>query len=102
MIPEWLEMYVVVVVHVGIIPAVGYPLVWRWRGTWSHSRVGRALMRKAEALGILFVVSILNVWVPGVWWSYTYAVAVTWVVVTLYRQFGVLLLVLREQGRGDQ
>lgn len=99
--PLWLEWYVVALIHLGTIPAVGYPLVWRWRGTWSHSRVGRALMRKAEALGLLFVVSLANVWVPGVWWAYTYALVVTWVVVTLFRQFWVLLSVLRDHRRAE-
>lgn len=94
---RWLELYVVAVVHLGTIPAVLYPLHWRIaRPRWSGSRVGRALMRKAEALAVLFVVSVLNVWMPGEWWAPTYAATVTWVVYTITRQYLVLRSVLRE------
>lgn len=95
---KWLELYAITIVHLGTIPAVGYPLLWRLRGgDWHKSRVGRALMRKAEALAVLFVVSIVNVWVPGAWFVWVYCAALTWVVWTLTRQFVVLLSVLRER-----
>ena len=95
---RWLELYVITVVHLGLIPAVAYPLRWRLARTgWRESKVGRALMRKAEALALLFVVSVLNVWLPGAWWAPVYAVTVTYVVVTLWRQYRVLHSVLRER-----
>lgn len=95
---DWLRWYVIAVVHLGLIPAVLYPLQWRLARTpWRESRVGRALMRKAEALGLLFVVSVANVWLPGRWWAPVYALAVTYVAITLWRQYLVLRTVLREQ-----
>lgn len=94
-----LDWYVVAAVHLGLIPAVLYPLHWRWhRGGWERSRVGRALMRKAEALALLFAVAVAGVWLPGRWYAPVYAAAVTWVSVTLWRQYLVLRAVLREDG----
>jgi len=97
---HWLELFVVAIVHLGLIPAVAYPVHWRLNRTpWRESKVGRALMRKAEALALLFIVSVLNVWLPGVWWAPVYAITVTYVVVTLWRQYLVLRTVLRERAR---
>lgn len=94
---KWLELYVVAIVHLGLIPAVAYPLHWRLARTpWHRSRVGRALMRKAEALALLYVVSVANVWLPGRWWAPVYALTVTYVSATLWRQYLVLRAVLRE------
>lgn len=94
-----LELYVVAVVHLGLIPAVGYPLAWHIKGTWRDNRVGRALMHKAIALAALFVVSVLSLWVTGLWFAIPYALTVTAVVWTMFRQFVVLLSVLREERR---
>lgn len=95
-----LELYVVVLIHLGAIPAVGYPVAWALRGTYRQSRVGRALMFKAASLAALFVVSLLGIWFGhGTWWAWLYAATLTVVTVALFRQFAVLLQVLREQGR---
>lgn len=94
---SWLEVGVIAVVHIGLVPAVAYPLLWHLRATWHDSRIGRALMHKAVALAALFVVSVANVWLPGAWWAPVYAVTVTAVTWTLWRQFAVLRSVLRER-----
>lgn len=96
---KYLELYLVVLVHLATIPAVGYPLAWSRFGTWRNNRVGRALMFKAASLGALFTVAVAQWWLPWGWLSYLYAAVVTAVTVALFRQFYVLLSVLREQKR---
>lgn len=97
---KYLELYLVVVIHLGAIPAVGYPVAWAWRGTFRQNKVGRALMFKAVSLAVLFVVTLLGIWFGHpLWWVFLYVAAVTYVSVALWRQFLVLLVVLREYGR---
>lgn len=93
-----LDLYVVVIVHLGSIPAVAYPILYgRW-ADWRSSRVGRALMWKAVSLAALFVVSVANFWLPawGPFLLYPYALVVTAVTVALTRQVIVLIAVFRE------
>lgn len=94
---KWLELFVTVVVVLGTIPAVGYPLAWGLRGTWRGSPVGRALMFHAISMAALFLVSVLNLVLPGAWFLYVYTVTVTAVVATLFWQFVVLLSEQRKQ-----
>jgi hypothetical protein len=90
------ELYLVVVVHLAVAPAVAYPLLWSLHGTWSHNRVGRALMFKAASLGALFLVAVARFWLPVHLLSYLYAATVTTVAAALYWQLWVLVGVLRE------
>lgn len=97
---KYLELYLVVLIHLGTIPAVGYPVAWALRGTFRASKVGRALMFKAVSLASLFVTTVLGVWFDHPqWWYWLYTAVVTFVTVALWRQFLVLLVVLREYGR---
>lgn len=91
---KYLELYVVTIIHLGAIPAVLYPLVWHMRGKWRANRIGRALMHKAQALAVLFIISVAGIWIGhGTWWALVYAVTLTWVVWALWRQFVVLVQV---------
>lgn len=95
------EWYLVAVVHLALVPALGYPVAWGARGTWRRNRVGRALMYKAASLGGLFAVAVAKFWWPSTWLTYIYAAMVTLVALSLYRQFWVLLSVQHEAGKGD-
>lgn len=84
-----IEVYTLVVVHVGLIPAVGFPLFYR-RSPWRSTEVGKALMLKGAALAALFVVSIVGFWWPFPGYDYIYAAMLTLVVLGITYQFLVM------------
>lgn len=98
---KWLTLYVVVIVHLGLIPAVAYPLLYHLYANWRGSRVGRALMFKALALAGLFVVSVAGFWLPWQWLQWVYAAVVTAVTLALSRQVFVLVSVFRDHRPTD-
>lgn len=93
--PDWLEFYIITVVHIGAVIAVGAPLDYR-RSTWSDTEVGRAQMAKWVCLAALFLISILNFWWPfGDGWWYIYAFVLTAVDAAMLWQWRVLRRIQR-------
>jgi hypothetical protein len=83
------EFYTLVVVHIGTVFAVLYPLEYR-KSPWRSSESGPALMFKAVALAALFVVSVVGFWWPFPGYDLIYAVVVTAVVVGIIQQRAVM------------
>ena len=93
-----IEIYLVVVVHLGLLPAVGFPVFYS-RSPWRHD-VGKALMLKGCALAALFVVTVLGYWWPIPGFIYVNAAVVTLVVTGITYQFAVMRRLQRE-GKHD-
>ena len=91
---KWLDLYIIAVVHVGLIPALAYPLFYA-RSPWRSTEVGKALMFKGASLGALFLLAVVGHWWPFPGYDLIYAVAVTGVVAAMSYQF----VVLRQQQR---
>lgn len=93
-----LDVYAVVIVHVGAIPAVLFPIFYA-RSPWQRSAVGRALMTKGIAMAALFVATIANFWFgdfPGFEWLRP--IIFTAVVIGITYQFAVMTS-LQHDGR---
>lgn len=58
---SWLEVYAVVVVHIGAIPATLFPIFYA-RSPWRSTDVGKALMTKGIAMALLFDATVANFW----------------------------------------
>ena len=95
-----IELYLVVVVHLGVAPAVAFPLYYR-RSSWRSSEVGKALMLKGAAIAALFSLAVLGFWWPFPGYDYAYAAVVTGVVVGITYQFLVMRR-LQKRGRAEQ
>lgn len=93
-----LDLYVAAMFHLGLIPAVAYPLLYNRWAKWRDNRVGRALMWKARALAALFAVSVFTYWWVWPFLQALYAAVLTGVTVALYRQVTVLVAVFRQKG----
>jgi hypothetical protein len=83
------ELYTVVVVHIGMVYAVLYPWDYR-KSPWRSTESGPALMFKAVALAALFVVGVVGFWWPFPGYDVIYAVVVTAVVVGIIQQRAVM------------
>ena len=95
---RWLELYSLVVVHLGTIPATLFPLFYS-RSPWRSTDVGKALMTKGIAIALLFDVSVLAFWVddlPGI--RVIRALVFTLVVAGVTYQFHVMRS-LQHKGR---
>lgn len=92
-----IEVYIVAVVHVGLVVAIAYPSFYL-RSPWRSTEVGRALMTKGVALATLFAVSVVGYWWPFPGYLYFYAAAVTGVVGAMAYQFAVMRR-LQRRGR---
>lgn len=90
-----IEIYVVAVVHLGLVPALLYPWHYR-RSPWRQSAVGRALMTKGLAVAALFAVGVVGFWWPFPGYQFIYAGVVTFVVAAIAYQYRVM----RELQRG--
>ena len=84
-----IEVYVVVIVHLGAIPANLFPAFYS-RSPWRSTAVGKALMLKGCALAALFDVSIAAYWCPWPGFAYFNAAAVTAVSLGIGYQFAVM------------
>lgn len=93
-----IELYTVVVVHIGMIFAVLYPWDYR-RSPWRSSESGPALMFKAVALAALFVVGVIGFWWPFPGYDYIYAAVVTAVVAGIAWQRHVMRSLQRRSRR---
>lgn len=96
---SWVEVYLLAVVHIGTIPAVGFPLFYR-RSPWRSTEVGKALMLKGASLAALFVLSIIGFWWPFPGYAYIHAAITTLVVVGITYQFAVMRS-LQKRGRDN-
>ena len=83
------EVYVVAVVHIGLLISLAYPWFYR-RSPWRSTEVGKALMTKGVALAALFLVSVVGFWWPLPGFEYIYAASVTAVVAAMAYQFRVM------------
>lgn len=92
-----LEYYMVVIVHVGLVPAVLFPLFYR-RSPWRSTEVGKALMLKGVALAMLFSLAVAGFWWPFPGYDYLYAGVLSLVVVGITYQF-LVLRKLQRRGR---
>ena len=92
---SWVEIYVIAIVHVGMVAAVGYPLDYS-RQPWRRSYTGRALMFKGSSLGALFALAVLGFWWPFPGYDYIYAGVVTLVVGSMFWQWWVLRRLRRD------
>ena len=91
------EKYTIFIAHIGILPAVAYPLVYRGL-PWKQTSTGRALMNHARANALLFTIPLLGYWWPFPGFSQIYAAIVTYLVWSI----GYQLLVLRRVKREGQ
>jgi predicted MFS family arabinose efflux permease len=92
-----LEWYVVVVVHLGAVPATIFPLAYS-RSPWRSTDVGKALMLKGTSVALLFDVPIVGFYWPFPGYDVIYAAIVTLVVIGVTYQCAVMLRIQR-QGR---
>lgn len=95
-----LDLYLVVIVHVGMVPAIGFPLYYR-RSAWRSTNVGKALMFKGTALACLFTVAVVGFWWPFPGYRYIYALVVTGVVAGVTYQF-LVMRGLQKRGQVEQ
>ena len=93
--PQWLEVYIVAVVHIGTVIVFGAVIDYN-RSRWTATEVGKAQMTKWLSLLALFVLSVANYWWPfgaAFWWIY--AVVLTVVDAALLWQWAVMRRVQR-------
>lgn len=91
------QLYAVVVVHIGTIFAVLYPWDYR-RSPWRSTASGPALMFFGVAIAALFVVSVLGFWWTFPGYDWIYAVVVTAVVAGLIQKRHVMRRLQRRSG----
>lgn len=88
-------MYLMIVAHLTLIPAVGYPLVYR-KSPWRKGPTGKALFNMAVAVALLYVVGLFRLWWPFPGGAELYAITVTYLGVAITYQFAVMLKLKRE------
>lgn len=86
--------YLLLVAHLTLIPALGYPLVYL-KSPWRKGPTGKALMNMAVAVALLYAVGILRLWWPFPGTEELYAITVTYLGVAITYQFGVMLQLKR-------
>ena len=84
-----IEWYTVIVVHLTLIPANGFPLFYR-RTDWRSTDIGKALMLKGCALAALYDIGVAGYWLPFEGYPYAYAAVVTVVGLAIARQLYVM------------
>ena len=92
-----LDIYLATIVHLGLIPAVGFPLFYS-RSPWRSTEVGKALMLKGTAIASLFTIAVVGFWWPFPGYGVLYAAVVTFVVVGITYQF-LVMRSLQRKGR---
>lgn len=88
--PSALTVYLLVVVHIGAIPATTFALAYH-RSPWRSTAPGRALMFKGRAIALLFDVAVIGYWWPFRGYAVLYAGVVTLVVIGVFYQCVVML-----------
>lgn len=91
------EIYTVGLVHLTLIPANAFPLVYS-RSPWRSTDVGKALMLKGTALAALFDIGVLGFWWPFPGYAYLYAAILTLVSAGITYQF-LVMRSLQRRGR---
>lgn len=91
-----IQVFIVVIVHLGALPATLFPLVYS-RSPWRSTDVGRALMLKGCAVAALFDIAVVHYWwnFPG--FHCLYALVVTAVALGVTYQF---IVMTRNQRQG--
>jgi hypothetical protein len=84
------ELYIKVVAFFTMLVAVAFPLLYMTL-PWKESILGRALMMKARAVALLYVVSILGFWVELPFKGYLMSLVTTYLAIGIGFQFIVLL-----------
>ena len=92
--PDWLEFYIIAIVHVGAVIAIGAPTDLN-RTAWRATEVGRTVMAKWTSLAALFTLSVANYWWPFGGFFYVYAVVLTAVDASMLWQWRVMRRVNR-------
>lgn len=95
---KYLELYIAIVIHLGAISAICYPLVYL-SSPWSEGPTGRALMWKARSVAALFLLGILNVWTDLPWYPILKAIVFTGASLAVTYQFRVMLHLKRKSRR---
>lgn len=82
----WWEYFILAMVHLGALGAIGYMFDLGWRPA-RDSEVGRALVFKAGTLAALYFVSVVGYWWPFPGYIYFYGVALTGITGAIFYQW---------------
>jgi hypothetical protein len=91
------EIYAVALVHLTLLPANAFPLVYS-RSPWRSTDVGKALMLKGVAIAAMFDLAVIGFWWPFPGYEYLYAAILTLVTTGISYQF-LVMWSLQRRGR---
>ena len=93
-------VYYGIALHLAAIPALAYPLVYM-KSPWRDGNTGVALMNKARAVAIFFVIAIVSYWRPFQLEGYFICLALTYLGWAISYQFSVMLRLKRRANKQE-
>lgn len=93
-----IETATITFVYVAAVPAILIPLCYFFGSPWRSTLVGKMMMNKSAAVGLIFLLVVLGVAFDQNYWG---LVAYAYLAVALWGQLLVLLTIQRRSRRGD-
>ena len=86
---SFIEVYIVVVLHLMAWPALRYWMVYR-RVRWQTGATGKALFNKARSLALLLAVLVIGFWYPFPGYDYVKGFCFTYLAGAVWYQYRVM------------